>query len=147
MKSAMGDALKGKLGSLKGPAQEMPMGHPMMGGDAGAVGPDVGYATGGDSIDLSKVDPALIQAIIKKLTESNVVEGVESPEEQAQEEKSGGLEMHSKEEKEDETDQAPSRKAVSAIADGGVGHEAGSLRARAAAGAKQRMAQMKDKGN
>lgn len=141
MKSAMGDALKGKLGSLKGPAD---VGHPLMGGDAAAspLPPPVG---GGDSIDLSKVDPALIQAIIKELTESKAGEASELPMEQAQ--ASGGLGLHSEEEKEGETDAAPHRKAaVSAIADGGAGHEAGSLRSRAAAGAKHHLSQMKGKG-
>jgi hypothetical protein len=130
MKSAMGDALK----SLKGP----PAAPPVLDEGAGE-----GFAAGGESIDLSKIDPGLIEAIIKQLTESGMVEVKESPLHEAQEGAPVGGLVDPK--KEMETDQAPNREAISAIADGGVSHEAGSLGARAAAKAKGHLASMKGK--
>lgn len=126
----MHDAMKRKMNSLKGPAPEaQDDGHP----------PE--FSTG-EGIDLSKIDPALLKAIVDELKENGMPEmgdasaghpgaptGLDA----------GGVKPGS--------DAAPMREAaVSAIADGGVGHEAGGLHARAAAGAKSHLANFKNKG-
>lgn len=124
---AMGDALKRKAGALKGPASPA---DSMMDDDADMAAP-------GGAIDLSKIDPAIIEAVAKMLQSGDAV-GVDKLGSAAGEVPDG-------------SDKAPSlsgggeappvdRNAVlSAIADGGQSGDSGSLRARAAIGAKAHM--------
>lgn len=124
---AMKDAMKRKMGQMKGPS-------PLETGDAEQ------FATGGDAIDLSKIDPKLIQAIIKELG-AGKAEEIGEPEHVEEGEVKAGLDEAQK-----GSDLAPNRDAaVNAIADGGTGHDQGGLHARAAAKAKHHLMNMKGK--
>jgi hypothetical protein len=135
----MHDALKQKMQSMKGPAEAGDAAHGLPGAPPSAPA----FSTG-EGIDLSKIDPELIKAIVKELQEGSADEAMESPEDEAKEKQLGldpnGVRPGS--------DQAPSRnhEAISAIADGGAGHNQGGLHARAAAGAKGALANLKSKG-